>query len=140
MNGAMMMMLQKLPTLLMATFKLAGREKFQSHKSWLSKYLLQFSFPPAWREQILCNKNISKFSARYLQLCMYACNAAKAQRNNKGWVGSMMLNTNGPTHQPRQFWTFFHFGIFSFLHHIAKVRSYYTSRKSITSRPSLVMF
>ena len=27
MNGAMMMMLQKLPTLLMATFKLAGREK-----------------------------------------------------------------------------------------------------------------
>ena len=29
MNGSMMMMLQKLPTLLMATFKLAGREKFQ---------------------------------------------------------------------------------------------------------------
>ena len=27
MNGSMMMMLQKLPTLLMATFKLAGREK-----------------------------------------------------------------------------------------------------------------
>ena len=60
MNGTMMMMLQKLPTLLMATFKLAGREKFQrSHKSWLSKYLLQFSFPPAWREQNLGNKNIS---------------------------------------------------------------------------------
>ena len=38
------------------------------------------------------------------------------------------------------FGPFFHFEIFSFLHHIAKVRSYYTSRKSITSRPSLVMF
>ena len=87
MNGSMMMMLQKLPTLLMATFKLAGREKkFKCHKSWLSKYLLQFSCPQAWREQILCNKNISKFSARYLQLCMYVSNAAKAQRNNEGWV------------------------------------------------------
>ena len=63
MNGSMMMMLQKLPTLLMATFKLAGREnKFKSHKLWLSKYLLQFSFPPAWREQNLGNKKISNRS------------------------------------------------------------------------------
>ena len=58
MNGSMMMMLQKLPTLLMATFKLAGREKFSKVKNagcrntYGSLPSLRFSANKTWAKNI----------------------------------------------------------------------------------------
>ena len=39
--------------------KYTKNTKYKSYKCWLLKYLWQSSFPPAWREQNLGNKNIS---------------------------------------------------------------------------------